>query len=160
MRVPWPEAFEDGNARAFLEDFEEVAKLEGIRLDRGDNDSYGFCNWVEHEIPMKAKKFRSYVSRRIPLHLKDEVKRQAKQMLKEGIIEETRQKAQREIKQYVQNKLIGHPSPSQSRSSISGVVQLLSGPGGFSLAGTIDLWYVVQMLWHACALLTSPVKLD
>ncbi|VDP79536.1 unnamed protein product [Echinostoma caproni] len=39
---------------------------------------------------MKAGKFRAHVSRRIPLPLMDEVKRQVEQMLKEGIIEETR----------------------------------------------------------------------
>ncbi|VDP88549.1 unnamed protein product [Echinostoma caproni] len=35
MKVPWPAAFEDGDVRMFLEEFEDVAELAGIRTDRG-----------------------------------------------------------------------------------------------------------------------------
>ncbi|VDP96556.1 unnamed protein product [Echinostoma caproni] len=36
MKVPWPAAFEDGDMRMFLEEFEDVAELAGIRTDRGN----------------------------------------------------------------------------------------------------------------------------
>ncbi|VDP76388.1 unnamed protein product, partial [Echinostoma caproni] len=35
MKVPWPAAFEDGDVRMFLEEFEDVAELAGIRTDHG-----------------------------------------------------------------------------------------------------------------------------
>ncbi|VDP42675.1 unnamed protein product, partial [Echinostoma caproni] len=35
MKVPWPAAFEEGDVRMFLEEFENVAELAGIRADRG-----------------------------------------------------------------------------------------------------------------------------
>ncbi|VDP30769.1 unnamed protein product [Echinostoma caproni] len=35
MKVPWPAAFEDGDVRMFLEEFEDVAELAGIWTDRG-----------------------------------------------------------------------------------------------------------------------------
>ncbi|VDP93020.1 unnamed protein product [Echinostoma caproni] len=35
MKVPWPAAFEDGDVRMFLEEFEDVEELTGIRTDRG-----------------------------------------------------------------------------------------------------------------------------
>ncbi|VDP72367.1 unnamed protein product [Echinostoma caproni] len=34
MKVPWSAAFEDGDERVFLEEFEDVAELAGIRTDR------------------------------------------------------------------------------------------------------------------------------
>ncbi|VDP92267.1 unnamed protein product [Echinostoma caproni] len=34
MEALWPKALEDGDARKFLEEFEEVAKLAGIRSNR------------------------------------------------------------------------------------------------------------------------------
>ncbi|VDP69105.1 unnamed protein product [Echinostoma caproni] len=35
MKVPGPDAFEDGDLRTFLEEFEDVMELVGIRSDRG-----------------------------------------------------------------------------------------------------------------------------
>ncbi|VDP94472.1 unnamed protein product [Echinostoma caproni] len=35
MKVPWPAAFEGGDVRMFLEEFEDVAELAGIPTDRG-----------------------------------------------------------------------------------------------------------------------------
>ncbi|CAM0512163.1 unnamed protein product [Fasciola hepatica] len=35
MDLPWPEPFEDGDIRTFLEDFEDLAELSGIQSDRG-----------------------------------------------------------------------------------------------------------------------------
>ncbi|VDP72580.1 unnamed protein product [Echinostoma caproni] len=35
MNVQWPAAFERGDARTFLEEFEDIAELTGIRTDKG-----------------------------------------------------------------------------------------------------------------------------
>ncbi|VDP80834.1 unnamed protein product [Echinostoma caproni] len=35
MKVPWPEVYEDGNSRTFLEEFEDVAELAGKRSNQG-----------------------------------------------------------------------------------------------------------------------------
>ncbi|VDP69257.1 unnamed protein product [Echinostoma caproni] len=35
MKVRWNDVFVDGDARTFLEEFEDVAELAGIRLERG-----------------------------------------------------------------------------------------------------------------------------
>ncbi|VDP88682.1 unnamed protein product [Echinostoma caproni] len=35
MKVPWPDAFEDGDVRTFLEEFEDGAEMVGIGSDRG-----------------------------------------------------------------------------------------------------------------------------
>ncbi|KER25570.1 hypothetical protein T265_07026 [Opisthorchis viverrini] len=35
MKIPWPQLFEDGDVRTFLEDFEEVAEAAGLETDRG-----------------------------------------------------------------------------------------------------------------------------
>ena len=35
MKLPWPQPFEDGDVREFLEDFEAVAEVVGVKTDRG-----------------------------------------------------------------------------------------------------------------------------
>ena len=35
MKIPWPQPFEDGDVRSFLEDFEDVAEVVGVKTERG-----------------------------------------------------------------------------------------------------------------------------
>ncbi|KAA3674786.1 uncharacterized protein DEA37_0005127, partial [Paragonimus westermani] len=35
MKIPWPQPFEDGDVRTFLEDLEDVAEVAGVKTDRG-----------------------------------------------------------------------------------------------------------------------------
>ncbi|KAA3677052.1 uncharacterized protein DEA37_0001247 [Paragonimus westermani] len=52
-----------------------------------DDDPYGFCNWIAHEIPTTGT-FRPHGPRRIPVHLEEELRRQIQNMLSEDVIEE------------------------------------------------------------------------
>nr|CAH8827780.1 unnamed protein product [Trichobilharzia regenti] len=57
-------------------------------LFTGDGDPYGYCDKVNHEIPLSDPKVRSFLTRRVPCHLEGEVERQVQEMLKDDIIEE------------------------------------------------------------------------
>ncbi|TGZ60961.1 hypothetical protein CRM22_008258 [Opisthorchis felineus] len=57
-------------------------------LFTGEEDPFGFCSWIEHEIPLSSECFRPYGPRPLPLHLREEVHKQVQEMLKNGIIEE------------------------------------------------------------------------
>ncbi|KAH9595940.1 hypothetical protein MS3_00001802 [Schistosoma haematobium] len=58
------------------------------KLFTGDGEPYGFCDKVNHEIPVKDDRVNIFATRRVLVHLEAEVNRQAQEMLKEGIIEE------------------------------------------------------------------------
>lgn len=61
-------------------------------LFTGDHDQYGYCDWVEHEIPLEKKSFKPFAQRRLPVNLEPEIRQQVTIMLREDIIEETRSK--------------------------------------------------------------------
>ncbi|KAA3676937.1 uncharacterized protein DEA37_0012980 [Paragonimus westermani] len=65
---------------------EVIRKFQGLLTT--DQDPYGYCDWVEHEIPIESKRLRPFGSRRIPIHLQPEFERHVKDMLKEEINEE------------------------------------------------------------------------
>ncbi|CAH8502093.1 unnamed protein product [Dicrocoelium dendriticum] len=53
-----------------------------------DSSQYGFCDWIEHTIPLTRQPYRPHGPRRIPIHLEAEVNRQVQEMLDAGVIEE------------------------------------------------------------------------
>ncbi|CAH8669281.1 unnamed protein product [Dicrocoelium dendriticum] len=53
-----------------------------------DSSQYGFCDWIEHTIPLTRQPYRPHGPRRIPIHLEAEVNRQMQEMLNAGVIEE------------------------------------------------------------------------
>ena len=68
----------------------EVQELiaEHRELFTGDEDPYGYCSWVEHEIRIMERQLKPHCQRRVPVHLVEEVERQTRDMLEAGIIEE------------------------------------------------------------------------
>ncbi|KAA3682459.1 uncharacterized protein DEA37_0012375 [Paragonimus westermani] len=57
-----------------------VEKYSGVFTN--DDDPYGFCNWIAHEIPTIGT-FRPHGPRRILVHLEEELRRQIQNMLSE-----------------------------------------------------------------------------
>ncbi|KAA3670777.1 uncharacterized protein DEA37_0009391 [Paragonimus westermani] len=52
-----------------------------------ENDPYGFCNWIAHEIPT-TEIFRPQEPLRIPVLIEEDVKRHIRNVLDEDVIEE------------------------------------------------------------------------